>query len=190
MGAVTGALAIGGAIFGGVERSEESSAQTAALQQQLKELEISTKQKQIQNMQRLNNVMGNQMVIGASSGYELSSTSFNALSKEDLDNYAEDKNADALSMSFQKQAIDQQINNAQSAGEMGMLSSGISALGTGMNLWGNKLFEGSTTADDSGQVADATMRDAYAAANQRLPSLELDYRQSMLPSMFTQGVEI
>ena len=97
---------IGSAAVGGVESYEAGQAQAAALEEQKKQVAAQTRSKQIQNLERVNQTLGNQMVVGAASGYDLSSTSFNAVSMDTMQKYEQDRDADALSASYQQSAID------------------------------------------------------------------------------------
>ena len=133
---------IGSAAVGGVESYEAGQAQAAALEEQKKQVAAQTRSKQIQDLERVNQTLGNQMVVGAASGYDLSSTSFNAVSMDTMQKYEQDRDADALSASYQQSAIDQQIENAHSAGTMGLVSGVLQAGSAAVNLYGNKLFGG------------------------------------------------
>jgi hypothetical protein len=176
---------IGSAAVGGIEAYQSSEAQEAALEEQKKQVAAQTRSKQIQNLERVNQTLGNQLVIGSASGYDLSSTSFNAVSEDTLNKYAQDKDADALSASYQQSAIDQQIENAQSAGTMGLAGGFLQAGSAAIDLYGNKLFPSHADAKTAigKQLAGNQMAEAGVGGVGTAMDVGLNYNAYSLPSL-------
>jgi hypothetical protein len=170
---IMAAMSVGSAAIGGVESYEAGQAQAASLEEEKKQVASQTRSKQIQNLERVNQTLGNQMVIGSASGYDLSSTSFNAVSADTMNKYEQDQNADLLSASYQNDAINQQIDNAKSSGDMGLASGFLSAGGAMANLYGNNLFAGA-----SGGSSGGVDMSQFNKAMKPLPSIDLNYQEA------------
>tara|TARA_R110000796_G_scaffold132028_5_gene247520 strand:- start:2745 stop:3338 length:594 start_codon:yes stop_codon:yes gene_type:complete len=180
---ISAAASIGSAVVGGVEGSMAAASRTQALQQQMKEVESQTRAKQISHLRNVNETMGRQMVIGAANGYDLSSGSFNAVTKDTMDKYEEDENADLLSENYQKEAIDQQISNAKSAGTMSVVQGVIGAAGSAANLFGNKLFSSASSPNASqsmGQVLQSNEMAEVPGSQSTLNNAMSQFRQRPL----------
>ena len=188
MSGALGVVAGVGSLFGGVEAEAQASAQRAALQDQLKQQESATKQQQTLALEKVNSAMGNQQLIAAGNGYSMASTSLGTMSANDLEQYEQDKNAIDLSSSYKQDAIQQQIQNTYAEGDAGLAGGIIQGIGTGIDLYGNKLG-GHQSTNPAGALASASYSDAQSAA--QIPAWQrfsepsyANYQASAMPSLF------
>lgn len=110
----------------GIEGAQAAQARQNALDIRLRQEQDAMRQQQINQTRKVNNVLATQNVMAATRGESLSSPSFSAVQMDTLNQFAQDQNADALNLNFQKEAIDQQKANAQAQGNLSFLSSGLS----------------------------------------------------------------
>ena len=189
--AITAGISAGAQIYSGIEGQRSAEATETALRERTKQVESQTRAKQINDMERTNQTLGSQMVIGAANGYDLSSTSFNAVSADTLDKYEQDRNADLLSENYQKQAIDAQIQNAQSQGTAALWGGILKTAGTAANMYGNELFSSSSSGAASALGNSSAVTSDFQQAS--LPRIGLDYdsylkyQQARQPNLFPNG---
>ena len=185
---ITAIASAGSAIAGGIEGSMASAARTQALQQQMVEVESQARAKQLAHLRQVNQTLGRQALIGASNGYDLSSTSFAAVSLDTMNKHEEDRNADLLSENYQKQAIDQQIENSKSSGTMSLVNGALGAAKSVTNLFGNKLFESAQGSNASTAISHQLQKNEMAElpGGNQMNNAMSSYRQSPLFQPITE----
>lgn len=141
-----GAVAVAGSVVSGISGMFGANAKASALEERKSQIAAQSKAQQLKQYKQLNNTLSTQMLVGSSDNYDLSSTSFNAVSEDTINNFAQDRNATLLSESYQQSALNQQIDNAESQGTMSMLSGLTKAAGTAAQLYGGS----SNPSSDSG----------------------------------------
>lgn len=171
---ITAGISAASEIYKGVEGEKSATATQQALQSELKQTESQTRAKQIQNLERVNSTMGSQMVVGAANGYDLSSTSFNAVTADTMDKYEQDRNANALSQVYKSEAIDQQISNSKAQGQAALFGGITGAVGEGINLFGNEL--------------GGAMQESEPSSGSPIPQIGINYQQYQQSSLF-KGVQ-
>lgn len=180
--AITAAVGSGaGSIFSGFLGNEGEKARQQALEQQKHEIEMQTISQQTQLMEKTNKTMAAQLTQAASSGYDLSSTSFNAVSKDTLDMYEQDRNGLELSKYYKEQSLDAGIAASKAAGTADIVGGITSAAKEGIDLYGGSLFGGSSGGSASSLFAE-------------VPNTDISYKQFedsqdmfKMPSLFNTG---
>lgn len=156
--AVTAGAEIGSTLFSGASKFEGSKQRQAALQQRLQQEEDVARQNQINQMRSTNKIMASQMAAAAANGGSLQGpNSLNTIQMDTLNKFSEDENADALSLSFQKQAIYQQQENEGKGGLLSAGSSLLQAIGQAASMYhpsgGGAVASGSSQAVSAAQSA-------------------------------------
>ena len=105
MGAVSAAesalsgIGLATSLFG---RSQSAKSQEQAVQLRLEQEEAANTERSTQRGRRLNEIMASQVAREGASGLSVSSQSFFAVGQDSFNEFAEDSNADALNLSFDK----------------------------------------------------------------------------------------
>lgn len=122
MEVIMGAVSAAEAAFSGIGlatslfgRNKSAEAQEQAVQLRLQQEEAANVERSTQRGRRLNEIMASQVAREGASGLSVASPSFFAVGQDSFNQFAEDENADALNLSFDKisaansqKAIDQQ----------------------------------------------------------------------------------
>jgi len=171
--------------YSAIAQYEAAQTRESALTEELQQQQSAAKQQQINRLKQVNNTLGQQELIGATQGYDLSSTSFNTVSMQTINDYAEDNDADMLSENFKEQAINQQIQNAGAQGTQAIIGGIFSGIQQGVDLYGDKLF-GSKSSSGAG----ARMQGAQALDTNNSYGIDYDkYRSSLFPSSYNEDLE-
>lgn len=136
MGAVSGVLAGIGLVTSLIGRQKQQQAQQQALDLRLQQQEAANVERSVKRGRRLNEVMAAQVAREGASGLSLSSPSFFAVGENSFNQFAEDENADALNLSFDKISAmnqSQSIRDQEKFGMMGdVFSAGTSVFNAGV----------------------------------------------------------
>lgn len=116
-GVVLGALFIGTEIAGTAVRMNAQRAAEEATERSIRdrmtEERISAAQKAIQKDEQVRSVVGHQISVEASSGFELDSPTFQAITIDDFNKFAEDRSIDNLQASIAQNQLQQDAEQAK-----------------------------------------------------------------------------
>ena len=136
MGQVSAAIAGIGLVTSLFGRQQQEQAQQQAIDLRLKQQEAANVERSVKRGRRLNEVMAAQVAREGASGLALSSPSFFAVGQNSFNQFAEDENADALNLSFDKiSAMNQEdsIKKQQLFGSIGdIFNAGTTAFNAGV----------------------------------------------------------
>lgn len=104
--------------------------QTSALEAREQQEKAAYDQESIQRANKLSNILSSQVATAASQGIETSSPSFSALTEDEFNNYAKDDRAAKLSLQYDTDAYDDEIENAQVKSYLGAGESLFDAVDT------------------------------------------------------------
>jgi len=116
------ALSTGARIF---EGHQAEKARERALKLRLKEERAATQQRQLKRTKELNHVLAQQTADESSRGLSLASPSFGAITRDTLENFKEDEDADKLNFQFKKTAIHNSIQDAKNDFLAGSVQAGL-----------------------------------------------------------------
>ena len=150
--AIETVAAVGSAVFKGVSQLEAGEARADAARSRKQQEEIASRERSIQRTGQVNRVLAEQIALESARGVALSSPSFFAIQQETLNQFAEDENADALTLSFTKQALEQKSHNAELVGELGFAGSLFDAAKTFGSTRVPSTSSGQTKSTSSGQI--------------------------------------
>lgn len=180
---ISGGISIGSGILGATEAAQEEKARVAALKLRMTEIEDSTRQQKIGQLTNINKTLAAQETQSAATGNGMEGTSsVNILSLDDINNFAQDINADNLSEVFQKEGVESEIQAAYRQGtsqEISSVEGGFEqAFSTGANMYFKSPTPSSVTTNNAIQPQPSPAADAWSDArksgiqymnNQNLP---------------------
>lgn len=146
MGAVSAAesaiagIGLATSLFG---RHEQAQAQEEAIRLRLEQEEAANVERSTQRAHRLNEVMAAQVAREGASGLSVASPSFFAVGADSFNQFAEDENADAINLSFDKIQAANQENSIQNSNKYGIFGD---IFHTGTALLNSHVFKSSTPA--------------------------------------------
>lgn len=130
------ALLIGLAVAGtGVEvysQFETNEARQTALRQRMAQEKLAANNATLQRQRRLQEIISRQNAEVGARGFDPASASFKAIQSDTFDEFAQDQKAANLSLSFEEQAIN---NEMESSSEGAFLGAVGDILGTGMSMY-------------------------------------------------------
>lgn len=133
MGVVTDALQGISAVASLVGNYETKQATDQAIELRLKQEEIQNELRTTQRTANLNQVLASQTAAASARGYSTSSPSLFAISAESINQYAQDENADALNLNFDKLNAANQERNALYQEIGGDINTGVDLANTMVN---------------------------------------------------------
>jgi hypothetical protein len=131
MGATTGIgliAGLGGALFETAEAQDDASDSIANLEQEKVGLQAQEKQRSIQRIGRVQNIIGANVALAASRGIAPSSGSFKAIAAKSFSDFQEDENMDKLNTALKEQYVDQKENAIQSEADASSVGSFLGVL--------------------------------------------------------------
>ena len=137
--------------LGLIGRAETASAEEEANALRLKQEEVAEEIRSTQRTRALNNALATQNADAAARGYTASSPSLFAISADSINQFAQDENADALNLSFDKINAaneDRNIRNREIFGDIG------SAIQFGQNVNQGRYSSGDKTVGNYLSPAD------------------------------------
>jgi len=105
-----------GATAGKISATEQQEKATvSALRQRQTEERLAATQKTVARDRQMRSLIGHQIAVEAASGFELNSPSFQAITEDDFNKFAEARSNDALELSIKENQLGQDINQTKSA---------------------------------------------------------------------------
>jgi hypothetical protein len=173
MGAVSAAesaiagIGLATSLFG---RQEQENALEEAIRLRLEQEEAANVERSTQRAHRLNEVMAAQVAREGASGLALSSPSFFAVGRDSFDQFAQDENADALNLSFDKLSA----LNAQKASKQ---SSMFGSMGD--------VFNAATTVFNAGVFTKSPAQQPVFTSQQQATPFPLKQHQSVMGELYS-----
>lgn len=133
MGQISALIGGIGLVTSLIGRKGQEQAQQQAIDLRLKQQESANVERSIKRGRRLNEVMAAQVAREGASGLSLSSPSFFAVGRNSFNQFAEDENADALNLSFDKMSAMNQEASIKRQRLYGSLGDIFNAAGTAFN---------------------------------------------------------
>jgi hypothetical protein len=103
-----------------LERSRQK-----ALDMQSEQIKLAANQRSLMLTRKVNQVISRQKVMGAASGFGENSPSFAAITRDTVNQYQQDENANKLNESFKQFNIEQERENARREEIAGIAGSGL-----------------------------------------------------------------
>ncbi len=144
-----------------IGRSEAASAKEKAVDLELKQEQLAEDQRSTQRTARLNDVLANQTAEAGAKGFSAASGSLFAIGADSINKFAQDENADAINLSFDKINAANKKSNIKANELWGDAGSVIDL---GANLYGGSfskgISKGATQAEEARGVVDDSKESA------------------------------
>lgn len=116
---IGGAVTVGGFLLGESGREDTKNARIAAAETRFEQQSIKAKEDSLLRTERLNSVLASQVANAGARGFSPASPSLFSVSAKSINAFAQDENAEALSLDFARLNEHNAISNAHAEKEFG-----------------------------------------------------------------------
>lgn len=155
--AVMAAIEVAGSVEKGEVAKRQAAVQEEALRQRQTEERIAATQKTVARDKIIQNAVGHQVAAEASSGFELNSPSFQAITMDDFNKFSQTRSNDELELNLKENQLQSDIDQTK--------------LSASAQIWGTTINTSSNLISQSGALksvgsTDPKFGDAQAAAQE------------------------